>query len=75
MSSGPTRGEGGVIRDIVHLNLNVSDIRTSLDFYRNVFLRSRTRRLETFYRKARQDLEILMEEDLMHLKLVLLILL
>jgi catechol 2,3-dioxygenase-like lactoylglutathione lyase family enzyme len=28
--------DAGVIRDIVHLNLNVSDIRRSLDFYRKL---------------------------------------
>ena len=29
-------GEAGVIRDIVHLNLNVSDIQRSLDFYQRL---------------------------------------
>ena len=33
MSEGAAQG---VIRDIVHLNLNVSDVQTSLDFYRKL---------------------------------------
>ncbi len=35
-SDGAKGNEQGVVRDIVHLNLNVSDIRRSLDFYRKL---------------------------------------